>query len=70
MSVDRINAEKIALDQSYVEALRASMAVKTELVLANNENQKVKAELEALKKEFNEFKAKHEPVTEVQANAA
>lgn len=67
---DRLQAEKIALDQSYVEALRASINAKTELVLANQALEKLKVEKESLQKEFDAFKAKHDSVTDVQANAA
>ena len=67
-NVEGLNAEKIALDQLFVESLKSSLNIKKELILTQFQIQKrnqeiavIKSEKEVLQKQFDDYKAEHEP---------
>lgn len=53
--IDNINAEKIALDQMYVESLKISLAAKKELILLNANLKNELAKIDRLEKEKEEL---------------
>ncbi len=64
---ERINAEKLALDQMLVECLKSSLTYKTDYILKDEQNKKMVMEIEALKKELESLKSKENVIEEIAA---
>lgn len=48
---EQCNAERVALDQTFVDSLKSLVQSRKDLILKNEENKKLNAEIEVLKKE-------------------